>query len=90
MPVEEGDRDNGSGDRTESGSAVTKVRRGVHILTLLSSFIALRIEPNFGNETRPEENVAGDGQLIEPSRTKEAFSAQSGVLVRDMIPISIH
>jgi len=30
----------------------------VHILTLLSSFIALRIEPNFVNETRPEEKVA--------------------------------
>ena len=34
--------------------------------------------------------IARDGQPIEPIRTKEAFSAQCGVLVRDMIPISIH
>ena len=33
--------------------------------------------------------IADDGQPIEPRRTKEAFSAQCGVLVRDMIPISI-
>ena len=33
--------------------------------------------------------IARDGQPIEPIRTKEAFSAQCGVLVRDMIPISI-
>ena len=73
----------------------------VHILTLLSSFLALRIEPNFGNETRPEKRlrqderftittIVDDGQLIEPRRTKEAFAAQCGVLVRDKIPISIH
>ena len=34
--------------------------------------------------------IADDGQSIEPSRTNEAFSAQYGVLVRDMIPINIH
>ena len=34
--------------------------------------------------------IADDGQPIEPRRTKEAFSAQCGVLVTDMIPISIH
>ena len=34
--------------------------------------------------------IKGDGQPIEPSRTKEVFSAQCGVLVRDMIPSSIH
>ena len=34
--------------------------------------------------------IARDGQPIEPIWTKEAFSAQCGVLVRDMIPISIH
>jgi hypothetical protein len=34
--------------------------------------------------------INGNGQPIEPSRTKEAFSAQCGVLVRYMIPISIH
>ena len=34
--------------------------------------------------------IARDGQLIEPIQTKEAFSAQCGVLVRDKIPISIH
>ena len=33
--------------------------------------------------------IARDGQPIEPIRTKDAFSAQCGVLVRDMIPISI-
>ena len=33
--------------------------------------------------------IARDGQPIKPLRTKEAFSAQCGVLVRDMIPISI-
>ena len=33
--------------------------------------------------------IARDGQPIEPIRTKEAFSAQCGVLVRDKIPISI-
>ena len=33
--------------------------------------------------------TARDGQPIEPIRTKEAFAAQCGVLVRDMIPISI-
>ena len=33
--------------------------------------------------------LANDGQLIEPKRTKEAFSAQSGAIVRDSIPISI-
>ena len=44
---------------------------------------------------RPDERftiieIARDGQPIKPLRTKEAFSAQCGVLVRDMIPISIH
>lgn len=33
--------------------------------------------------------IARDGQPIKPLRTKEAFSAQCGVLVRDMIPINI-
>ena len=33
--------------------------------------------------------IAPDGQPIEPLRTKEAFAAQCGVLVRDKIPISI-
>ena len=33
--------------------------------------------------------ITRDGQPIEPLRTKEAFTAQCGVLVRDMIPISI-
>ena len=33
--------------------------------------------------------IARDGMPIEPIRTKEAFSAQCGVLVRDKIPISI-
>ena len=32
--------------------------------------------------------IARDGQPIERIRTKEAFSAQCGVLVRDMIPIN--
>ena len=34
--------------------------------------------------------IARDGMPIEPIRTKEAFAAQCGVLVRDKIPISIH
>ena len=34
--------------------------------------------------------IARDGQPIEPIRTKSAFVAQCGVLVRDKIPISIH
>ena len=34
--------------------------------------------------------IARDGQPIEPIRTKDAFAAQCGVLVRDKIPISIH
>ena len=34
--------------------------------------------------------IAPDGEPIEPIRTKNAFSAQCGVLVRDKIPISIH
>ena len=34
--------------------------------------------------------IAPDCQLIEPIRTKNAFVAQCGVLVRDKIPISIH
>ena len=43
---------------------------------------------------RPDERftiteIARDGQPIKPLRTKEAFSAQCGVLVRDMILISI-
>ena len=33
--------------------------------------------------------IAPDGQPIEPIRTKKAFAAQCGVLVRDKIPISI-
>ena len=33
--------------------------------------------------------IARDGQPIEPLWTKHAFTAQCGVLVRDMIPISI-
>ena len=33
--------------------------------------------------------IAPDGEPIEPIRTKNAFSAQCGVLVRDKIPISI-
>ena len=33
--------------------------------------------------------IAPDGEPIEPIRTKKAFSAQCGVLVRDRIPISI-
>ena len=33
--------------------------------------------------------IAPDGQPIEPLRTKSAFVAQCGVLVRDKIPISI-
>ena len=33
--------------------------------------------------------TAPDGQPIEPIRTKNAFVAQCGVLVRDKIPISI-
>ena len=33
--------------------------------------------------------IARDGMPIEPIRTKEAFSAQCGVLVRDKIPIRI-
>ena len=70
------------------------------MLTILPSFLALWIEPNFGNKTRPEERlrqderftittIADDGQRIEPRRTKEAFFAQCGAIVRDMIPISI-
>ena len=43
---------------------------------------------------RPDERftittITDDGQPIEPMRTKEAFSAQRGAIVRDMIPISI-
>ena len=43
---------------------------------------------------RPDERftiieIAHDGQPIKPLRSKEAFSAQCGVLIRDMIPISI-
>ena len=33
--------------------------------------------------------IARDGQSVEPIRTKDAFAAQCGVLVRDKIPISI-
>ena len=33
--------------------------------------------------------IVRDGKPIEPIRTKEAFAAQCGVLVRDKIPISI-
>ena len=46
------------------------------------------------NKLRSDERftikaIGRDGQPIEPLRTKEAFSAQCGVLVTDMIPISI-
>ena len=34
--------------------------------------------------------IAPDDEPIEPIRTRKAFSAQCGVLVRDRIPISIH
>ena len=34
--------------------------------------------------------IARDGKPIEPIRTRDAFRAQCGVLVRDKIPISIH
>src|SRR3954471_20552410 len=34
--------------------------------------------------------IRNDGEPIEPRRTKDAFAAQRGVLVRDFIPISIH
>ena len=34
--------------------------------------------------------IAHDGESIEPIRTRKAFFAQCGVLVRDKIPISIH
>ena len=34
--------------------------------------------------------IADDGQPIEPKKTKDAFSAQCGAIVRDSIPISIH
>ena len=34
--------------------------------------------------------IAHGGEPIEPIRTKNAFSAQCGVLVRGKIPISIH
>ena len=34
--------------------------------------------------------ITHDGMPIEPIRTKNAFAAQCGVLVRDKIPISIH
>jgi hypothetical protein len=33
--------------------------------------------------------IVDDGQPIEPKRTKDAFSAQCGAIVRDSIPISI-
>ncbi len=33
--------------------------------------------------------IAPDGEPIEPIRTRKAFFAQCGVLVRDRIPISI-
>jgi hypothetical protein len=44
---------------------------------------------------RPKEKftitgIRNDGEPIEPSRTKDTFAAQCGVLVRDFIPISIH
>ena len=70
MPVQEGDRDDGSGDRTESGQVYILVKPMltsrlmhslfwyVHILIKsLFFFLALRIEHNFGKETRPEEKV---------------------------------
>ena len=34
--------------------------------------------------------IAPDGEPIEPIRTKNAFVAQCGLLVRDKIPVSIH
>ena len=33
--------------------------------------------------------IGDDGQPIEPKATKDAFSAQCGAIVRDIIPISI-
>ena len=70
MPVQEGDRDDGSGDRTESGQVYILVKPMltsllmhslfwyVHILIKsLFFFLSLRIEHNFGKETRPEEKV---------------------------------
>src|SRR3954469_17076594 len=75
----------------------------IYINSLVSSFRALRIwiEPKFGKETRPEKRlgpdekftitgIRNDGKPIEPSRTKDAFAAQCGVLARDFIPINIH
>ena len=41
------------------------------------------------NERFEIREITPDGEPIEPIRTKNAFSAQCGVLVRDKIPISI-
>src|SRR3954465_7291283 len=73
----------------------------VHILIKsLFLFLALRIKHNFGKRRGPKRKlrsderfeiiaIAPDGQPIEPIRTKKAFVAQCGVLVRDKILISI-
>ena len=68
--LQEGDRDDVSGDRTESGQVYILVKLlltsqlmhllfwYVHILVMsLFFFLALRIEHNFGKDTRPEEKV---------------------------------
>ena len=36
------------------------------------------------------KEIADDGQPIEPKRTKDAFVAQCGAIVKDIIPINIH
>lgn len=82
------DRDDGSGDRTESGSAVAKSDEP----SGSSNTSVKKRGPK--KKLRPDERfmiteIARDSQPIKPLRTKEAFSAQSGVLVRDIIPISI-
>ena len=41
------------------------------------------------DETFEITAIARDGKPIEPIRTRDAFRAQCGVLVRDKIPISI-
>nr|XP_020196909.1 uncharacterized protein LOC109782701 [Aegilops tauschii subsp. strangulata] len=82
MPVQEGDHDDDSGDRTDSGqpsgSSTTSVTRRGPKKTLRS------------DETFEIIAITRDGKPIEPIRTRDAFRAQCGVLVRDKIPISIH
>nr|BDI54562.1 transposon protein, putative, CACTA, En/Spm sub-class [Triticum aestivum] len=81
MEVQEGDRADCSGHRTESGqpsgSSTTSVRRRGPKKKLSSDEKFEIIE------------IAPDGEPIEPIRTRKAFSAQCGVLVRAKIPISI-